>query len=155
MRPGKVLALQKNVKTGRFLHPPLEGSRRARGADRRQRLGTDEKESRCCSGDIEASFRGVSNGSAQSAARWTRTRNLCAYYIEIPRCAISHLRSGPSDHPGMTSFLPLLLLADFFHRRDQARAVVGDEFRKFRRIEVGHRTARGLEGFCHLRTFDG
>ncbi len=26
-----------------------------------------------------------------------RTRNL-----EIPRCAIAHLRSGPSDHPGMT-----------------------------------------------------
>src|SRR5215213_1372467 len=28
-----------------------------------------------------------------------RTRNL-----EIPRCAIAHLRSGPSDHPGMTTF---------------------------------------------------
>src|SRR4029453_415099 len=27
-----------------------------------------------------------------------RTRNL-----EIPRCAIAHLRSGPSDHPGMTA----------------------------------------------------
>src|ERR1700682_4202689 len=27
-----------------------------------------------------------------------RTRNL-----EIPRCAIAHLRSGPSDHPGMTN----------------------------------------------------
>src|SRR5712691_5274169 len=26
-----------------------------------------------------------------------RTRNL-----EIPRCATAHLRSGPSDHPGMT-----------------------------------------------------
>src|SRR5260370_40276279 len=26
-----------------------------------------------------------------------RTRNL-----EIPRCAIAHLGSGPSDHPGMT-----------------------------------------------------
>src|SRR5260370_39332972 len=26
-----------------------------------------------------------------------RTRNL-----EIPRCAIAHLRSGPADHPGMT-----------------------------------------------------
>jgi len=26
-----------------------------------------------------------------------RTRNL-----EIPRCAIAHLWSGPSDHPGMT-----------------------------------------------------
>src|SRR5664279_2175456 len=22
--------------------------------------------------------------------------------LEIPRCAIAHLRSGPSDHPGMT-----------------------------------------------------
>src|SRR6266852_910384 len=28
-----------------------------------------------------------------------RTRNL-----EIPRCAIAHLRSGPSDHPGMTAY---------------------------------------------------
>src|SRR5205085_7675185 len=27
-----------------------------------------------------------------------RTRNL-----EIPRCTIAHLRSGPSDHPGMTT----------------------------------------------------
>ena len=27
-----------------------------------------------------------------------RTRNL-----EIPRCAIAHLRSGPADHPGMTA----------------------------------------------------
>src|SRR5690349_6357764 len=31
------------------------------------------------------------------AMRKHRTRNL-----EIPRCAIAHLRSGPSDHPGMT-----------------------------------------------------
>src|SRR5712664_243034 len=23
--------------------------------------------------------------------------------LEIPRCAIAHLRSGPSDHPGMTA----------------------------------------------------
>jgi hypothetical protein len=37
---------------------------------------------------LETSFRGASK---------TRTRNL-----EIPRCAIAHLRSGPSDHPGMT-----------------------------------------------------
>jgi len=22
-------------------------------------------------------------------------------YLEIPRCAIAHRRSGPSDHPGM------------------------------------------------------
>src|SRR5882724_6188128 len=29
-----------------------------------------------------------------------RTRNL-----EIPRCAIAHLRSGPPDHPGMTSLV--------------------------------------------------
>jgi hypothetical protein len=28
-----------------------------------------------------------------------RTRNL-----EIPRCAIAHLRSGPSDHRGMTGW---------------------------------------------------
>src|SRR5713101_8008257 len=30
-----------------------------------------------------------------------RTRNL-----EIPRCAIAHLRSGPADHPGMTAKKP-------------------------------------------------
>src|SRR5665647_1957138 len=35
-----------------------------------------------------SSFRGASK---------MRTRNL-----EIPQCAIAHLRSGPSDHPGMT-----------------------------------------------------
>src|SRR5258708_40312401 len=39
-------------------------------------------------GDTQASFRGDAEH---------RTRNL-----EIPRCAIAHLRSGPSDHPGMT-----------------------------------------------------
>src|ERR1700676_706467 len=40
--------------------------------------------------------RGESNSSFRGASK-TRTRNL-----EIPRCAIAHLRSGPSDHPGMT-----------------------------------------------------
>src|SRR5690348_17028241 len=33
-----------------------------------------------------------------------RIRNL-----EIPRCAIAHLRSGPSDRPGMTTQLQLHL----------------------------------------------
>jgi hypothetical protein len=37
---------------------------------------------------LRLSFRGAAK---------TRTRNL-----EIPRCAIAHLWSGPSDHPGMT-----------------------------------------------------
>src|SRR5947207_4950300 len=36
--------------------------------------------------------------SHSGAMRKHRTRNL-----EIPRCAIAHLRSGPSDHPGMTA----------------------------------------------------
>src|SRR6266403_5426204 len=40
-------------------------------------------------GNLKSSFR----GAAQQ-----RTRNL-----EIPRCAIAHLRSGPTDHPGMTA----------------------------------------------------
>ena len=35
--------------------------------------------------------------------RSDRTRNL-----EIPRCAIAHLWSGPSDHPGMTSLIASL-----------------------------------------------
>src|ERR1700730_4401741 len=34
-----------------------------------------------------------------------RTRNL-----EIPRCAIAHLWSGPSDHPGMTESNPAPVL---------------------------------------------
>ena len=38
----------------------------------------------------------MAHGS-HSGARVARTRNL-----EIPQCAIAHLRSGPSDHPGMT-----------------------------------------------------
>src|SRR5450631_4504160 len=40
-----------------------------------------------------------------------RTRNL-----EIPRCAIAHLRSGPSDHPGMTALASNLAeqLVDIF-----------------------------------------
>src|ERR1700712_816506 len=36
-----------------------------------------------------------------------RTRNL-----ELPRCAIAHLRSGPSDHPGMTTTTSLQRLLD-------------------------------------------
>src|SRR5258708_3602628 len=28
--------------------------------------------------------------------------NCTSENLEIPRCAIAHLRSGPSDHPGMT-----------------------------------------------------
>src|SRR5579871_604574 len=41
-----------------------------------------------------------------------RTRNL-----EIPRCAIAHLRSGPSGHPGMatTRIYPMT-----FHKRREA-----------------------------------
>src|SRR5205823_517148 len=37
-----------------------------------------------------------------------RTRNL-----EIPRCAIAHLRSGPSDHPGMTETPMTRIIAPF------------------------------------------
>src|ERR1700680_4651448 len=29
--------------------------------------------------------------------------NCTSENLEIPRCAIAHLRSGPSDHPGMTA----------------------------------------------------
>jgi hypothetical protein len=30
-------------------------------------------------------------------------RNCAPENLEIPRCAIAHLRSDPSDHPGMTT----------------------------------------------------
>src|ERR1700737_4310263 len=43
------------------------------------------------------------NNSTLSFRGAKRTRNL-----EIPRCAIAHLRSGPSDHPGMTATQSLL-----------------------------------------------
>src|ERR1700722_4174280 len=43
---------------------------------------------------------------------------------------------------------PSLHLADLLHRRDQARGIFSDEFGEFRRVEVSHRAARGLEGFC-------
>src|SRR6266436_10000984 len=36
--------------------------------------------------------------SANPESLW----DLRPYHIEIPRCAIAHLRSGPSDYPGMT-----------------------------------------------------
>src|SRR5664279_1026747 len=35
--------------------------------------------------------------------RRTTMCNCTSEKLEIPRCAIAHLRSGPSDHPGMTS----------------------------------------------------
>src|SRR5450759_3886519 len=45
--------------------------------------------------NFEPSFRGASK---------MRTRNL-----EIPRCAIAHLRYGPSDHTGITKLNEVLL----------------------------------------------
>ena len=42
-----------------------------------------------------SSFRG-------DAKHRTRVRNCAPENLEIPRCAIAHLRPGPSDHPGMT-----------------------------------------------------
>src|ERR1700738_4601225 len=51
-----------------------------------------------------------------SGARKARTRNL-----EIPRCAIAHLRSGPSDHPGMTE-LPLKVLLQTSESKAFARS---------------------------------
>src|SRR5438045_7227182 len=41
------------------------------------------------------SFRG-------DAKHRTTMRNCASENLEIPRCAVAHLRSGPSDHPGMT-----------------------------------------------------
>src|ERR1700686_1306235 len=29
--------------------------------------------------------------------------NCTSENLEVPRCAVAHLRSGPSDHPGMTA----------------------------------------------------
>src|SRR5438093_12844587 len=60
-------------------------------------------------------------------------RNCAPENLELPRCAIAHLRSGPSDHPGMTtaSSLQCLLDLDFQYaidvlRRDGADQLVDD-----------------------------
>src|SRR3954468_17548577 len=52
---------------------------------------------------------------------------------------------------GMDRLSPLLHLADLLHRRDQARAVGFDEFCELRRVHIGDRAARGLEGPGHFR----
>ena len=91
------------ARTRSSLRPLFRGGQgicKTSGASRR------ENEDSC----LSSSFR----GDAQH-----RTRNL-----EIPRCAIAHLRSGPSDHPGMTNLttdrlvqiLPLRILC--FDQRD-------------------------------------
>src|SRR6202030_133417 len=54
-----------------------------------------------------SSFRGASKMR-------TTMCNCTSEKLEIPRCAIAHLRSGPSDHPGMTVQLINRRLA---HRR--------------------------------------
>jgi len=60
------------------------------GGRAKQRLGRFASRGReRVSGIGKLSFRGDAKH---------RTRNL-----EIPRCAIAHLRSGPADHPGMTA----------------------------------------------------
>jgi hypothetical protein len=51
---------------------------------------------RVLAGDLQEPRR-LQPERCHSGAHEARTRNL-----EIPRCAIAHLRSGPSDHPGMT-----------------------------------------------------
>jgi len=57
-----------------------------------------------------------------------RTRNL-----ELPRCAIAHLRSGPADHPGMTTetsiSLGQILDRRFVCRKTTKFAIVGIVFR--------------------------
>src|SRR3981189_2055839 len=47
------------------------------------------------------------NLNRRSGACVARTTmcNCTSENLEIPRCAIAHLRSGPSDHPGMTGFV--------------------------------------------------
>src|SRR5258708_10723380 len=45
--------------------------------------------------EIIPSFRG-------DAKHRTTMCNCTSENLEIPRCAVAHLRSGPSDHPGMT-----------------------------------------------------
>src|SRR5206468_573507 len=43
--------------------------------------------------------------------------------LEIPRCAIAHLRSGPSDHAGMTGLDPLAkFLTNYLHQSPRRRA---------------------------------
>jgi hypothetical protein len=37
------------------------------------------------------------------AKREPQVRNCAPGSLEIPRCAIAHLGSGPADHPGMTA----------------------------------------------------
>src|SRR5216684_7804616 len=50
-------------------------------------------------------------------------RNCTSENLEIPRCAIAHLRSGPSDHPGMTR--PRLFRLQLQRRRVDAIAQAG------------------------------
>src|SRR5207253_5912295 len=56
-----------------------------------------------------------------------RTRNL-----EIPRCAIAHLRSGPSDHPRMTA---CTIVRRFAPRNDKRQGLTQHDPR--RRVVAG------------------
>ena len=47
-----------------------------------------------------AGFHNRHSGAARSVE--PQMCNCTSGNLEIPRCAIAHLRSGPSDHPGMT-----------------------------------------------------
>jgi hypothetical protein len=49
---------------------------------------------------IFCTFIGVIPGRAK---REPQVRNCASGNLEIPRCAIAHLRSGSADHPGMTA----------------------------------------------------
>src|SRR4030095_6235683 len=75
----------------------------------------------------------VTPGGRHSGASATRTtvRNCAPENLEIPRGAIAPLRSGPSDHPGMTELCisnRQHVIVDLGDGVDAAQAHRGGEF---------------------------
>jgi len=63
--------------------------------------------------------------------------------------------AAPVQPDFITQLAALLHLADPLRRRDQARAVIGNEFGELRRVQLGDRAARGPERLDHLGRFHG
>src|SRR5258707_15089523 len=80
-----------------------------------------------------------------------RTRNL-----EIPRCAIAHLRSGPSDHPGMTKagllrrFAPRNDVAPISNMTPRSHGAMRPRFAKT--VRPANQRAQGMPGASCTRS---
>ena len=102
-----------DIRTGQSYRDPEAVSRQ--DLSRQRRAGRQRGEGAVCCRDHQGRggkrLRGggsLTNSSFRGASETSEPQmcNCTSGNLEIPRCAIAHLRSGPSDHPGMMNMEP-------------------------------------------------